>query len=187
MTRRQLPNMISIFRILLVLPIVWALLTEQFALAAFLFVVAGVSDALDGFLAKRYQWESRLGSILDPVADKLLLLSSLLTLAWLNLIPHWLVWLAVARDVMIVVGGVAYHHLIGRFSLVPLWSSKINTVSQIALVGLVICQQLNSVFNSAVMVMVWLVTASILISGSEYILVWGVRAWQQSRQQQQNK
>lgn len=187
MIRQQLPNIISIFRILLVLPIVWALLTEQFALAAILFVVAGFSDALDGFLAKRYHWQSRLGSILDPVADKILLLSSLLTLGWLGLIPQWLVWLAVGRDMMIVVGGVAYHYLIGFFTLTPLWSSKINTVSQIMLVALVICHQLNPVFNLAVVAMVWLVMASILISGSEYILVWGVRAWQQSSQQKQNK
>jgi cardiolipin synthase len=183
MNRTQLPNMISVFRIILVIPIVWALLTEQFSIAAFLFIVAGISDALDGFLAKRYQWESRLGSILDPVADKLLLLSSLLTLAWLGLMPGWLVWLAVCRDVMIVVGGIAYHHLIGRFSLMPLWSSKINTVSQIALVALIICQQLYPVFDAAVMSMIWIVMASILISGSEYVLVWGIRAWQKIKQE----
>ncbi len=82
MNRRDIPNIISILRIFICVPIVWALLNYRFDLALMLFVVAGISDGLDGFLAKQFGWESHLGGILDPVADKLLLLSSMLSLGW---------------------------------------------------------------------------------------------------------
>lgn len=181
MSYAQLPNILSIGRMLLVFPIVWALLNLKFGLAASLFVVAGISDGLDGFLAKRFSWQSRLGSILDPLADKLLLISTLISLAWLSLLPQWLVWLAVGRDLFIVLGGVVYHYCVARFSLVPIWSSKFNTTAQIMLVILVIAQQLSPVFTDAAGIFVWLVMATVLISGSEYIVVWGLKAWQQKK------
>lgn len=170
-------------RILLVIPVVMALLDEQFALALLLFAVAGVSDGLDGFLAKQFQWQSRLGSILDPLADKLLLMASFTSLTILGFIPWWLLLAVIARDVIIVTGGLAYHYLIGRFELMPLWSSKINTFLQIALVLLVIIQQqwfpgLEILVTAGI----WLVLASVINSGSEYIIVWGLKAWRQLKQ-----
>ena len=83
-------------------------MAADFFTALVLFAVAGFSDALDGFLAKHYHWESRLGSILDPLADKLLLVASFATLTWLGLIPYWLLWLVLGRDVLIVAGALAY-------------------------------------------------------------------------------
>jgi len=103
--RQDLPNIISILRIVLVLPVVWALLNNYFLWALVLFTIAGISDALDGFLAKHFHWESRLGSILDPLADKLLLIASFASLTWLGLIPVWLFWMALGRDFLIVIGG----------------------------------------------------------------------------------
>ena len=182
MTRRDIPNLISIIRILLVLPIIGALSDYQFGLAMVLFAIAGVSDALDGFLAKQYHWESRLGSILDPLADKLLLVASFATLTWLGFIPSWLLWLVLGRDIMIVSGGVAYHYLFGKFKLLPLWSSKINTLFQILLVFVVIVQH-----YADLSIKIWieagisLVVFSVIISGAEYIIVWGRRAWQQNK------
>ncbi|KGM06175.1 CDP-diacylglycerol--glycerol-3-phosphate 3-phosphatidyltransferase [Methylophaga thiooxydans] len=183
MSRSDIPNLISAMRILLVAPVVWALATEQFALALILFAVAGISDALDGFLAKHYHWESRLGSILDPIADKLLLVACFATLTWLTLLPLWLLWLVLIRDLLIVSGGLAYHYFVGRFDLTPLWSSKINTALQIALVLLVIVQQqwFHGV-SQLVTVGIWLVAASVINSGTEYVLVWGGRAWRQFKQ-----
>ncbi|EMR12836.1 CDP-diacylglycerol--glycerol-3-phosphate 3-phosphatidyltransferase [Methylophaga lonarensis MPL] len=183
MTRKDIPNLISVMRILLVIPVVMALLDEQFALALLLFAVAGVSDGLDGFLAKQFQWQSRLGSILDPLADKLLLMASFTSLTILGFIPWWLLLAVIARDVIIVTGGLAYHYLIGRFELMPLWSSKINTFLQIALVLLVIIQQqwfpgLEILVTAGI----WLVLASVINSGSEYIIVWGLKAWRQLKQ-----
>jgi cardiolipin synthase (CMP-forming) len=179
---KDLPNLISILRIILVLPVVWALLSGQFFIALILFAVAGFSDALDGFLAKHYHWESRLGSILDPLADKLLLVASFATLTGLNLIPAWLFWLVIGRDVLIVAGGLAYHYLFGQFQLLPVWSSKINTALQIALVLLVILQhQWLPELQQLGTIGIWLVVASVLYSGTEYFVVWGTRAWQQHR------
>ncbi|OUR63848.1 CDP-alcohol phosphatidyltransferase [Methylophaga sp. 42_25_T18] len=182
MTRKDIPNLISILRIALIIPVIWAMLTEQFMLALVIFAIAGISDALDGFLAKHNHWESRLGSILDPIADKLLLVASFTTLAWLGLLPMWLLWLVIGRDLMIVLGGVAYHYVVGQFELLPLWSSKINTVMQILLVLLVMLQQLwITEFQQLVIIGKWLVVASVVNSGTEYVLVWGLRAWQQMK------
>jgi cardiolipin synthase len=172
-------------RIVLVAPVVWALGTEQFALALFLFAVAGISDGLDGFLAKHYHWESRLGSILDPIADKLLLVASFATLTWLGALPVWLLWLVIARDLIIIGGGLAYHYKVGQFDLTPLWSSKINTTLQIVLVLLVIVQQQwFEGLDQLVTIGIWLVVASVINSGTEYVLVWGARAWRQIKQKQ---
>ena len=182
MSPKDLPNLISILRIILVLPVVWALMSGQFYIALILFAVAGFSDALDGFLAKHYHWESRLGSILDPLADKLLLVASFATLTWLSLIPAWLFWLVIGRDLLIVAGGLAYHYLLGQFQLLPVWSSKINTALQIVLVLLVILQhQWFPELQQIVTIGIWLVVASVIYSGTEYIVVWGTRAWQQHR------
>lgn len=161
-------------------PVLWALLTQQFGIALILFALAGFSDGLDGFLAKYYDWESRLGSILDPLADKLLLLASFAALAWLTLLPMWLLWLVLARDIVIVIGAISYHYVIGSYKLLPLWSSKINTTLQILLVLLVILQQQwLPDLQAMVTIGVWLVVASVLNSGTEYIVVWGLKAWQQ--------
>lgn len=181
MTRKDIPNLISIIRILLVIPVISALMNYQFGLAMMLFAVAGISDALDGFLAKHYNWESRLGSILDPLADKLLLVASFATLTWLGFIPNWLLWLVLGRDVMIVSGGLAYHHLFGKFKLLPLWSSKINTLFQILLVFAIIVQHYADLaIQNWIETGISLVIISVIISGAEYLIVWGRRAWQQN-------
>ena len=167
---------------MLVIPVVWAMLSDEFYTALVLFAVAGFSDALDGFLAKHYHWQSRLGSILDPLADKLLLVASFATLTGLGLLPAWLLWLVLGRDVLIVVGGLAYHYIVGKFELLPLWSSKINTLLQIILVLMVIFQASGLVdAQHVITIAIWLVVASIINSGSEYVIVWGLRAWKGTR------
>ena len=184
MIRQYLPNLISLARIILVIPVVSALLTENFIVALVLFAIAGFSDALDGFLARHYHWESRLGSILDPIGDKLLIVASFATLTWLGLLPLWLLILVLARDIIIVLGGLAYHYLIGPFELTPFWSSKFNTAAQVVLVLLVIVQQQwFSELQPIVVIGIWLVTVSAIISGLQYIMVWGLRAWRQIKNQ----
>ncbi|MDO7597850.1 MAG: CDP-alcohol phosphatidyltransferase family protein [Pseudomonadota bacterium] len=159
-------------------------MTADFFTALVLFAMAGFSDALDGFLAKHYHWESRLGSILDPLADKLLLVASFAALTWLDLLPYWLLWLVLGRDVLIVVGALAYHYIVGKFELLPLWSSKINTALQISLVLLVMFHQ-QVLFGAQywITIMTWLVVGSIINSGGEYLIVWGLRAWKTSKEQ----
>jgi cardiolipin synthase len=183
LNRQDIPNLISIIRVILVVPVVLALLDYQFGLAMVLFAVAGISDALDGFLAKQFHWESRLGSILDPLADKLLLVASFATLTWLGFIPSWLLWLVFGRDIMIVTGGLAYHYLFGQFKLLPLWSSKINTLFQILLVFAIIVQHyMGLVIQEWIEIGVSLVVVSVIISGAEYMIVWGRRAWRLHRE-----
>ena len=109
MKRSDIPNIITVFRFLLVPPVVLLLLNHRYGAALIVFGVAGFSDALDGFLAKRYGWSSRMGAIMDPLADKLLLVASFVTLGWLGLIPPWLVALVILRDVVIVIGAMIYH------------------------------------------------------------------------------
>ncbi len=180
MTRRDIPNLICWFRIALVAPVVWAMLQFDFQLALLFFAVAGLSDGLDGFLAKHYNWKSRLGSILDPLADKLLLVASFATLSYLDLLPWWLFALVMSRDLLIVIGALAYHKAFGEFEFEPLWSSKVNTLLQILLVLLVMVivqwfPQLDEIKTIAI----WIVVISVIISGSEYVLVWGRNAWRQ--------
>ena len=135
---RDIPNLITGLRILLVAPFLWLLLEERYGAALLLFIIAGISDALDGFLAKYYGWTSELGGLLDPIADKLLLMGAILALGWLNELPGWLVALVILRDIMILGGAVAYHLLIDRFQAAPLMISKLNTFMQLTLVCTII-------------------------------------------------
>lgn len=166
----------------LIAPLVWAMLQFDFLVALVLFAIAGISDGLDGLLAKHYQWQSRLGSILDPIADKLLLVASFATLSYLGLLPWWLFALVMARDLLIVAGALAYHKTLGEFEFTPLWSSKINTLLQIFLVLLVMVHaEWFPALEQITIIGIWLVVASVIYSGSEYVLVWGMSAWRQRK------
>lgn len=162
---------------ILVVPVVLSLLQERFIPALLLFALAGVSDGIDGFLAKRYNWTSRLGSILDPLADKLLLVSSYLALAWVALLPPWLVMLVITRDLIILAGALAYHFLIGPLEMAPTLVSKINTTAQIVLVLAVLINGIWAAFGSVLDWLVLFVCATTLISGVDYIWSWGMRAY----------
>lgn len=177
MTPRDIPNIISLLRIALVIPVVYLLLERQFSYALVLFFIAGISDGLDGYLAKRNNWISRLGSILDPLADKLLLVFSYLALGWLGEIPMWLVIAVMVRDVIIVVGAIAYHELIGKYDMTPTWMSKTNTFFQILLILVVVfslgAYALPDLFIEA---LIYIVAVTTLVSGINYVWVWGRRA-----------
>ncbi len=116
---------------ILVLPIAFQLHHEAWASAFVLIFIAGVSDALDGFLARIYHWQSQLGSILDPLADKLLLIVILIILANKGVVPYWLLALVVGRDAVILVGAIIYRWLTKDLTISPLLSSKVNTALQI--------------------------------------------------------
>ena len=133
-----IPNLITIGRLLLVPAVIWLLIADEFVAAAALFVLAGASDAVDGFIAKRYDLVSDLGAYLDPLADKALLVSVFLTLGFQGLLPVWLIVMAVSRDILIV-GGVILSWMLGHpVGMRPLWVSKANTLAQILLVAIVL-------------------------------------------------
>jgi cardiolipin synthase len=177
MQKKDIPNIISFLRLLLTIPVVWALLEGEFNVALIIFFIAGVSDALDGFLAKRLHWQSRLGGLLDPLADKALLVSSFLCLGGLGLLPPWLVALVIGRDVLIVTGALVYSVQIEQLNAEPSLISKLNTLLQIVLVLLVVVNHGLYVMPQWIMLgLILSVTATTALSGIAYVFEWGKRA-----------
>ncbi len=178
MNLRQLPNIISVFRILLVFPIIYLLLDHQYQQTLVLFVIAGVSDGVDGFLAKHYGWQTWLGGVLDPLADKFLLLSCFIALAWMDLLPWWLVVLVLLRDVVIIAGATYYYFRVDRIDAQPTFLSKFNTVSQIGLVVVVILAKIISLPSWVVATMIVFVALTTISSGLDYVIAWSRKAQQ---------
>ena len=181
MKLRHIPNILTAFRILLVPLVVMFMLEDEFLPALILFAVAGFSDAVDGFLARRYHWTSRIGGLMDPLADKLLMVSSYITLGWLGLIPPWLVGLVILRDLVIVTGAVIYNARIEQVEATPSIVSKLNTLAQILLVLSVLFSQ--AVFGLPALwidALIYSVVVTIVWSGVGYVWTWGRRAWKRS-------
>lgn len=176
----HIPNLITSLRIVLVAPFLWLLLEARYGAALLLFAIAGISDALDGFLAKHYGWTSELGGILDPIADKLLLLGAILTLGWLNELPIWLVVLILARDILIVGGAISYHFVIAPFQAAPLMISKLNTLMQLSLVLAVIANHgIMPLSIQLLKILIGLTALTTAWSGVAYVWRWGHAAWRQ--------
>jgi cardiolipin synthase len=135
---KYIPNLICVLRIILVAPIVWSLLDGRYGLALSLILLAGFSDALDGFLARRFDWRTRLGGLLDPAADKLLMFAAYVTLAWIGLVPAWFSAIVVGRDLIIITGAIVYQLYVAPVHGEPTGASKLNTVFQILFVLLTI-------------------------------------------------
>ncbi len=169
----NIPNLITLGRILLVPVVVWAIASGAMWIAFVLFLAAGVSDAVDGYLAKRLQMTTELGAYLDPLADKALIVSIYLTLGINDLIPRWLVILVVSRDILIV-GGIMLSWLVGNpLKIKPLLVSKLNTVAQIVFA----CVVLGSLgfgipADTLTVVLMGLVAALTLLSIAAYLAEW---------------
>ncbi|KAB7623209.1 CDP-alcohol phosphatidyltransferase family protein [Alkalilimnicola sp. S0819] len=177
-----LPNLISFARLLLVGPILWLMLQGRYQLALGLFLLAGLSDGLDGYLARRFAWQSRLGGFLDPLADKLLVTSSFVVLASQGLLPVALAVVVLLRDLVIVLGALAFYRLRGAFAAEPLPVSKLNTVLQLLVVLAVMLPPawwwLAEPWRPEILRGLFLLTlATVVTSGVSYVLRWGRRAW----------
>jgi len=136
----NVPNTLTLARIVLVPLVVWLIITHEMLAAFVLFLLAGLSDAADGYLAKRFQWRTELGAYLDPIADKLLLVSIYVTLGFSNHLPAWLVIAVVSRDILII-GAFLLSWVLSRpVAVHPLLVSKANTLAQIVLAGLVLAE-----------------------------------------------
>jgi cardiolipin synthase len=180
---RQIPNLITVLRILLVVPIAIALAHEQLLTSLLLICFAGASDAADGFLAKQFGWQTELGAVLDPLADKLLLATVFVTLASLGGVPIWLMAAAVGRDLVIVMGALAYRRWIGAIRMEPSAISKINTLCQLAFVACVVARQEFFVPPAWVVTMLGaLVLLTVVVSGLDYVITFAERAISISRQ-----
>ena len=174
---RHLPNIISLARIALILPILASLLAGQYERTLVLFLIAAISDGLDGWLAKRYGWTSRLGKMLDPAADKLLLVGVFLVLTWLGMIPRWLAIAAITRDFMIGIGAFVYKLGFGPLHGRPLLSSKLNTLLQLVYVLLVVVHAAIGQPPASVLQALAVATLlTVLYSGASYVREFGARA-----------
>ena len=168
-----LPNWLSLFRLAVVPLIVWALAERAFGVALALFLAAAVTDAVDGHLARRLDQRTVLGSYLDPLADKALVIASFVGLAWMQLVPIWLAVLVVGRDIALLSGAVLTKLFAERTLLQPFVISKANTMAQMMLVGIVLWDNATAVTLDALVTVLVLVVAG-LTAGSAvaYLVSW---------------
>ncbi|MBA56085.1 MAG: CDP-alcohol phosphatidyltransferase [Pseudomonadales bacterium] len=138
---RNIPNALTVLRIVLVFPFVWYMVNGEHDRALWTLLVAGATDSADGFLARKFQWRSQFGSIADPVADKVLMVTAYLTLAITGHMPWWVAAVVVCRDVYIFTGAIAYWFVVGRYEGSPTLLSKACTFFMITL-GLVVLANL---------------------------------------------
>jgi len=180
---RHLPNALTSLRMLLVVPLAWLIREAHYDAALLVAAGAGLSDALDGWLAKHFGWQSWLGGVLDPIADKLMLTACYISLGMIGAHPEWLTWLVVGRDVAIVAGAVAYHNLIGRIDAAPTQLSKLTTCIQIiyVLAQLVALSSLFDIPGGALHALIWAVAACTLASGVQYVVLWSRKAVLETR------
>ena len=178
MSLRLIPNAICVARMLLVAPLVLWIVEGRFAAALVVLVVAGLSDGLDGFLAKRFDWQTRIGGLLDPLADKLLLVAAFASLTYVGLMPLELTAVVVARDVVIVLGAVCYQWLIAPVQGEPAAISKLNTACQLAMLFFTLT---GAAFEWPPPVSLLVLGATVvftsIVSGLTYVLRFSSRAW----------
>jgi len=182
MSLRFLPNLLCVLRMLLVYPVARAILDAQFERVLVLFAIAAFTDALDGFLAKRFGWASELGKHLDPAADKLLLMTVFVCLSVAQIVPWWLTAIVLLRDVVIVVGAGVYRVMFGPIRGNPTLQSKLNTVCQILYCLVVVNAAAFAWPGEPVRIatgaLVFITTA---VSGLDYVLIYSRRATAVSR------
>jgi cardiolipin synthase len=175
---RHLPNLICLIRIALIWPIVVALRSGEHMTALALFMAAALSDGLDGYLAKRFNWTSALGKLLDPLADKLLLVTVFVEATWLGLVPWWLTAAAVARDVMIGLGALVFRLWFGPLHGRPTMASKINTAAQLAyLMGVMVNAAMDVPPHEVLDALAIIAFCTTVFSGVDYIVAFTRRAW----------
>lgn len=174
-----IPNAISLARLFMIAPIILMFVDGEFGWALLLFAIAGLSDGLDGWIAKKYDWNTRLGKFLDPAADKLLVAWSFGTLAYLGYIPVWLAVIVIGRDVVIVAGSFLYHYLVRRLEGDPTFISKLNTALEFTFLILVMLKAGFGVLDDTTITVVGAaVLVTVVISGYDYVAGWvrGARA-----------
>lgn len=177
MSFRWLPNAISILRIVLVLPVVLYIIQGRYDVALGLFFLAAFSDGVDGYLAKRFNWHSHLGALLDPIADKMLVGGTFLALVYVALIPVWLAVLVILRDIVIVGGATVYNFLIRPVEGVPTRISKLNTGLQLVFVVFVLARAgFDWPDRITITVIGAGVVVTVIISGIDYVWFWARRA-----------
>jgi len=182
---RHLPNVITSIRILMAVPIAMTLAYHRPVETLWLFCIAAASDGIDGFLAKRFGWQTDLGGLLDPIADKLLVATVFVMLALLRSVPVWLTAAVIARDCIIVLGAVAYRIALGPVTARPSLVSKLNTLCQAVFIVVVIGTPQFSWPPDWQMLLGALVMVTVAVSGLDYVLVYGRAAAEHAKSRRQ--
>lgn len=178
----QIPNILTVIRILLIVPFAFAVYYAMYLEALLIFFVAGLSDGIDGFLARQFNWHSRFGAIADPLADKLLLTTAYIMLVWTGQLPLWLLILILGRDLMIVIGALLYHYLISHYEIKPSLLGKTCTLIQIIYVLAVMISLAEWPMPYWVTEFgLYLVSVITCLSGIHYLSVWGKKAFYAKR------
>lgn len=173
MVEKFIPNIITIIRLLAIPPAIYFIWLDQYSIALVIFAFAGISDAADGFLARRYHWESRWGAAMDPIADKSLLVSTAAILAYKELLPLWLFVLMMLRDFILISGSTLYRARFGPFDVKPSALGKLSTFVQITLIVSILIHAAHDLINSGVVnVLIATCGLTTLVSGIHYIWVW---------------
>lgn len=171
----QIPNLLTLARIAVCPILVLLLHNGNYEMALVLFLAAGITDGLDGFIAKRFDCVSKFGAVLDPVADKLLIASTYIMLAILGDIPFWLLIVVMFRDLVIVVGYFIFVLMGIDIPMRPTYSSKINTFVQISLMVAVLLQK-AAIIQAPLIVefLIFGVLITTVVSGIQYVWLWGI-------------
>jgi cardiolipin synthase len=174
---RHVPNVITLVRLALVPAMAYYLADEAYAIALSIFLVAALSDLADGYIARRFKLVSKFGATLDPIADKLNMLVATVLLALQLLLPIWLALAIVVRDVVIVLGALAYRLLRGRLDVAPTQLSKVNTFIEFTVLLLVMAGGAGWIETRPWMATVFLIVfITVIASGVQYVWVWGRKA-----------
>ena len=177
---RQIPNLLTTMRLLLAVPMCLLVLIEDFEAVLWVALLAGLSDGVDGWLARKLDATSRYGAIVDPLADKVMLSGIYPSLAAVGLLPWWVALLVLGRDLVIVLGALAYHGAYGRYDMEPSRWGKASTFFQILFALAVLFQQVFPVLAAPVLMgLMWLVVLAAVFSGGHYVATWGIRAARQ--------
>lgn len=188
MRRSQIPNFITLVRILLVLPIAWLLWGGRYPEALLLVAVAGLSDAVDGALARRFGWRSEFGALLDPLADKAMVVVLFVVLTMQGQLPLWLAVVVIVRDAVILAGAGAYRLLFGKLVMAPTLVSKANTAVQVVVLLLVLFALCGFGAASDIAALLadplcfYLVVLLSVLSGLDYVVTWSLKAWRDALQ-----
>jgi cardiolipin synthase len=169
----NLPNLVTLTRMLMTPLAVLMIISQRFLPAFLIFILAGVTDAIDGFIAKKFDLRTELGAYLDPLADKALLISIYVSLAIYAGLPAWIAITVVSRDVMILVAVLVSWLLDKPVEIRPVWVSKVNTVAQIALAGFALGARAYGLDPQPMQAALeWAVAATTLASGGVYVAQW---------------
>lgn len=176
--KSQIPNAISCLRIVLIWPFLSSLLNQNYEMAFVLFTIAGLSDGLDGYVARRFDWTSRLGRFFDAIADKLLLLTSFIALVYLNKLPLWLISILISRDIYIMIGVCVYYCLFKKLDLKPSFIGKVSISLQIGLIFLLLFEVVFSTLPQLfIQVVIAVIIVSALISLLDYLYAWSKKLY----------